>query len=110
MTDQRDDGNQRSSFSSTTSASFPREPHGEPRSRTRRAPVPPAWCDRRDYLAARRGGGGREAEEESRESATTELNRPANGSVYGVCCFELSAGFAPASDIGTRDDDDSPMF
>lgn len=69
----------------------------EPRSRTWRAPVPPAWCDRRDYLAARRGGGGREAEEESRESATTELNRPANGSVYGVCCFQLSAGFAPAS-------------
>lgn len=32
-----------------------------------------------------RGGGGREAEEESRESATTELNRPTV--VYGVCCF-----------------------
>lgn len=51
------------------------------------------------FSGERRGGGGREAEEESRESATTELNRPANGSVYGVCCFELSAGFAPASDV-----------
>lgn len=29
---------------------------------------------------AKRGGGGREAEEESRESATTELNRPTDSS------------------------------